>query len=184
MYHHLSEEYDALEDSYAKLKEETQEAQAKLQLYKIQIGETKKSLTRLNHEYSHTNELIREHNETIRNYNTKIARLEETVQVIQQRNRRNILSVIFSTLLTWVLSGKNVVILWKLIVFLVVAIVILFVTSTIDFVKKRSGGTTDRSITKQTKRFLLKQKHFLEDMQIIDRPDIELREVEEEKKDN
>lgn len=52
-----------------------------------------------------------------------------------------------------------------------VAIIILFVTSTIDFVKKRSGGTTDRSITKQTKRFLLKQKHFLEDMQIIDRPD-------------
>lgn len=65
-------EYEKLEKNYNKTKEEAQEALVKLELCKSQFQESKKSFNILNHEYSHTNEILREHNETIEGYMMKV----------------------------------------------------------------------------------------------------------------
>ena len=72
MYMQLKNDYDMLDNKYFKLKEESQEALAKLQIYKLQLTDSKKSFNKLQHEHVQTNDTIKEHSDTIRSYNTKV----------------------------------------------------------------------------------------------------------------
>jgi len=133
-------------------------------LYKFQLQETKKAFNILNHEYCHTNEILREHNEIIQGYMVKINRLEEKVINIQRTSTRNVITSFLITLLTWLLS--------------LIAVIILCITTTIDFGKKFTLGSDSdaNTITKRTGGVLLKMKQnltkFAQDFHLIERAEV------------
>lgn len=71
----LLKEYEKLESKYFNLKDELERENAKVQVNKMQCQETKSSYARLQSDFSHTKQILKEHDETIQGYTQKVRRL-------------------------------------------------------------------------------------------------------------
>eukprot|EP01117_Protostelium_nocturnum_P015154 TRINITY_DN5841_c0_g1_i2.p1 TRINITY_DN5841_c0_g1~~TRINITY_DN5841_c0_g1_i2.p1 ORF type:complete len:869 (-),score=311.21 TRINITY_DN5841_c0_g1_i2:50-2656(-) len=110
-YSSLLYEYEKLEKKYSALKEGVERENAKLEVSKLQSQDTKSSYARLQSDFSHTKQILKEHNETIQGYTQKIDKLGEKVETMHRDHNRSFLRNIGASLLVYLITIVSFVVI-------------------------------------------------------------------------